>query len=275
MSPQTTKAFVLKISPFRETSCILCLLTSEHGLVHAVAKGVKRKRACVPSLERGFLVEAVLYSRPHRELHTLGAITVLDYYSSTRTDLFKSTVRDIIFEVLLKTMSCDSPHPEVFSFCADLFGRMQAAVAGSCFPAMVWEFFYHFSRLMGVAPALDTCSSCGKVLSGTDGAFLLMESGGMICDGCARAAGGAHSGLFLPSMVLSSLRSTPAANDAVRDISVSEARRITHLLARYCRYHFHCTSDFKSLAFLDSILPDAAADAGATEGAYEHETVNY
>jgi DNA repair protein RecO len=274
MSPQTTKAFVLKISPFRETSCILYLLTGDHGLVHAVAKGVKRKRACVPSLERGFLVEAVLYYRPQRDLHTLGGITVLDYYSSIRTDLFKNTVRDIVFEVLLKTMSCDSPHPEIFSYCADLLGRMQAASAARCFPAMVWEFLYHFSRLMGVAPALDACSSCGGALSGEHGAFLLMESGGMICAGCARAAG-THSGLFLPPRALSSLQNGAAADDAASRMPAAEVRRITHLLARYCRYHFHCTSDFKSVAFLNSILPEAGTNAGAAEGAYEHETINY
>jgi DNA repair protein RecO len=263
MPPHKTKAIILKVSPFRESSCILYLLTPEHGLVHGIAKGVKQKKAGMPLLERGFFVEVLLYSRPHRELHTIGGITVIDYYPSIRTSLLKNVVRDIIFEMLLKTMSCDSSHPDVFSYCADLCGRMQAVAADDCFPVMAWQFFYHFSRLMGVAPNIDTCSSCGTPVQGplaAAGAFLLLESGGMLCAGCARP--GSKNGAFLPPFVMRSLGKWGTADvpEACR-MSGSEIRRITLLLARYCQYHFHHVSGCKSLEFLDSILPGTALAA--------------
>jgi DNA repair protein RecO (recombination protein O) len=261
MAPHKTKAIILKIAPFRESSCILYLLTPDHGLVHGVAKGVKQKKAGVPPLERGFLVETLLYLRPHRELHTLGAITVLDYYPSIRTDLFKNVVRDIAFEVLLKTMSCDADHPDVFVLAADLCGRMQGAPAEECFPSMVWQFFFHFSRLMGVAPNIDTCSCCGSPVQGMHGAFLRLESGGMACPACTRSgqagAGGAN-GSFLPPSVLRSLKNVCAPDSEACGLPVSEVRRVTRLLARYCQYHFHHASEFKSLVFLDSMLPETA-----------------
>jgi DNA repair protein RecO (recombination protein O) len=276
MAPQKIKAIVLKASPFRESSCILYLLTREHGLVHGVAKGVKQKKAGVPSLERGFLVEALLYSRPNRELHTLGGITVDCYYPSIRTDLFKSVVRDIAFEMLLKTMSCDSSHPEVFSYCEDMCGCMEHTPANECFPVMAWQFLYHFSRLMGVAPNIDTCSSCGRSVLGPSasaGAFLVLESGGVTCGECSKTgcAPSGKNGFFLPPFVLRSLKSGCVPGDAACRMPASEIRRITWLLARYCQYHFHHVSDFKSLAFLDSILPDTDA---AIDMAYGHETVN-
>lgn len=262
MAPHKTKAIILKIAPFRESSCILYLLTADHGLVHGVAKGVKQKKAGVPPLERGFLVETLLYLRPHRELHTLGAITVLDYYSSIRTDLFKNVVRDIAFEVLLKTMSCDADHPEVFSLAADLCGRMQGAPAEECFPSMVWQFLFHFSRLMGVAPNIDTCSCCGSPVHGMHGAFLRLESGGMACPACAQSgqagAAGGKNGSFLPPSVLRSLKNVCAPDTEARGLPASEVRRVTRLFARYCQYHFHHASDFKSLVFLDSMLPETA-----------------
>jgi DNA repair protein RecO len=259
MSPHKTKAFILKVTPYRESSCILYLLTPDHGLVHGVAKGVRQKKTGAPPLERGFLVEALLYSRPHRELHTLGALALLEYYPSIRTDLLKNVVRDIAFEALLKTMSCDASHPEVFSYMIDMCDRMEAASPQGCFPVMAWQFFFQFSRLMGVAPDLDTCYSCGRPVEGADGAFLLLERGVATCSGCATAAGESNSGSFLPTSVLRSLKKNGnAAGDEACCLPSSDVRRITLLFARYCQYHFHHVSDFKSLAFLDSIVPDTA-----------------
>jgi DNA repair protein RecO (recombination protein O) len=279
MAPHKTKAIILKINPFRESSCILYLLTPDHGLVHGVAKGVKQKKTGAAALERGFLVEALLYSRPHRELHTLGSISVLDYYPSTRTDLFKNVVRDIAFEVLLKTMSCDSSHPEVFSYCATMCDQMEATPATACFPVMLWRFFFHFARLMGVAPDIDTCSTCGRPVQWANGAFLRLESGGMTCPDCAKTSADpcGRTASFLPPLVLQSLKRDTAQDQAACCMPASEIRRTTWLLARYCQYHFHHSSEFKSLAFLDSILPDTDVSVSASAAsamAYEHETIH-
>jgi DNA repair protein RecO (recombination protein O) len=275
MAPHKTKAIILKINPFRESSSILYLLTPEHGLAHGVAKGVKQKKTGTAVLERGFLIEALLYSRPHRELHTLGSISVLDYYPSIRTDLFKNVVRDIAFEVLLKTMSCDSSHPEVFLYCADMCGRMEVTSADNCFPVMLWRFFFHFAQLMGVAPNIETCSTCGRSVQGTNGAILRLESGGMNCPECAGTSidPRGKTASFLPPIVLHSLRNDSVPNRTACGMPPSEVRRITWLLARYCQYHFHHVSEFKSLAFLDSILPDADMSAAPIK-AYEHETID-
>jgi DNA repair protein RecO (recombination protein O) len=269
MAPQKTKALILKVNPLRESSCILYLLTPDHGLVHGVAKGVKQKKSGVPPLERGFLIETLLYLRPHRELHTLGGMAVLAYYPSIRTDLFKSVVRDIAFEVLVKTMSCDSSHPEVFSYMIDMCDRMETSPAEESFPSMVWRFFFQFSRLMGVAPDIDTCSCCGRPVRDSDGAFLGLESGGATCPGCTTADTDLRrrrSGSFLPPSVLRALRSrcVPEEMACCGNLPADEIRRVTRLLARYCQYHFHHVSDIKSLAFLDSMLPDTAP-------VYEHD----
>jgi recombinational DNA repair protein (RecF pathway) len=112
---------------------------------------------------------------------------------------------------------------------------------------------------MGVAPNIDTCSSCGRPMNSADGAFLRLESGGAACIACARTGAGATNGAFLPPFVLRSLRHACGAPDAEACcLPASEVRRITRLLARYCQYHFHHVSDFKSLAFLDSMLPGTA-----------------
>jgi DNA repair protein RecO (recombination protein O) len=253
MAPQKTKAIILKVNPFRETSSILYLFSEQHGLVRGVAKGVKRKKDGQPGLERGFLAEMFLYVRPHRDLHTVAGISILDYYPGLRTDLHKSAVRDTAFEVVMATMSSDSPHPEIFFYLTNFIRTLDALSATRCFPAMAWRFFYDFSALMGFGPNINVCAQCDRRFSDTQGAYLFLESGTLLCSVCATRR--ARSGAFLPLAVLMLLADTASQKHfgEIAQLSGQEVRRISHQLARYCQYHFQHYSNFKSLEFLDSL----------------------
>ncbi len=227
MAAEKTKAFVLKANPYRESSSLLYLYSERHGLVHGIAKGVRRKKTGLPCLERGFLVELLLYSRPHRDLHTLSGISVLDFFPGIRTDLHKNAVRDMAFEVIIKTMSTDAPHPDVFSYLSDFLSRLESRPPRRCFPAMAWRFFHDFSWLMGFGLNVDACGTCGRTLAGMAGAHLLLESGILACDACARLPRGGTA--FIPAAVLSTL-SEPLDGECVpepRRISAVEARQDT------------------------------------------------
>ncbi len=233
MTVEKTRAFILKVNPFRETSCILYLYSEHHGLVHGVAKGIRRDKSGIPCPERGFLAELLLYSRPHRDLHTLAGISILDYFPGVRTDLHKSAVRDLAFEVIIKTMSTDSPHPDIFSYLLQFLARLETLPPHRCFPAMAWRFLYDFSALMGFGPNIDTCVRCGRPFAGSAGAYLLLESGTLECDECAQRKN--NGGAFLPAAVLASL-SGAALRDCPqgsRRVSVADARRIIRLFARF------------------------------------------
>lgn len=115
MAIDKTKAFVLKTLPYRETSGIFYLLTERQGISHGIAKGIRKKKTSASFVERGFLIETLLYSRPHRELHTLGDIHIVNYYPAIREDLIKSALRDAVFETLLINVSAGFPVPELFS----------------------------------------------------------------------------------------------------------------------------------------------------------------
>ena len=259
MAAEKTRAFVLKVNPYRESSCLCVLLTERFGLVHGVAKGVRRRKSGVPVLERGLCAELLVYMRPHRDLHTLASISVLDYYESIRADLHKIAVRDMAFECIVKTMSCDAPHPDVYLFCSDFLSRLERRAAVECFPTLIWQFFYSFSSLMGFKPDLDTCSRCRRRIAPAGGAFLAMERGVAICESCAQE--NEKNGSYVPAVVLRSLREEAGMPHAAGCgvMANVEVKRIIRLFAGYCRYHFQNGSDFKSLSFVDSLLDELSA----------------
>ncbi len=253
MTVEKTKAFILKATPYRESSCLVYVYSEQRGLVHGVAKGVRGKKSGPVCCERGFLVELLLYARPHRDLHTLAGISVLDFFPDIRRDLYKNAVRDVAFEVLIKTMSTDAPHADVFFYLSDFLALVEKLPPHRCFPALAWKFLYDFSTLMGFGPNIETCARCGAKLAHTPGAHLFLESGTLECSACA--ARPPAGGTFLPASVLASL-SGPADSEPEepRRISIADARRIVDLFARFCRYHFQTRSEFKSIDFLNSLL---------------------
>jgi|WetSurMetagenome_2_1015567.scaffolds.fasta_scaffold00150_15 DNA repair protein RecO len=258
MAAEKTRAFVLKSSPYRESSSLIYLFSERHGLVHGVAKGVRRNRSGLPCLERGFLVELLVYARPHRDLHTLADISVHDFFPDVRTDLCKGAVRDMAFEVILSTMSTDAPHPEVFDYLSEFLFRLESNPPHRCFPVMAWRFFHDFSSLMGFGLNVDACGTCGRPFSGMSGGHLLVESGMLACDACARRPNGGAS--FVPAAVLSSLSEQFGGGSVPegRRISAADAARIIRLFARFCQYHFQTSSGFKSVDFIDSLLASPA-----------------
>ena len=260
MAAEKTQALILKVLPYRESSCILNLFTNEHGLVHGVAKGVKRKNKAATSLEHGFLSELMLYHRPNREIHTIGAISLLNYYPSTITDLYKTVIRDLAFEVVMKTMSCDAAHPEVFSYLLDFCAHLESQPAARCFPVMTWQFLFHFCRLMGVAPSPDACAICGRLLDNSDGAFLVTDLGCFRCAACATSLGKTNG--FVPPPVMNSLqdKNTEPDNALISLLPPAEIKRLIRLFARYCQYHFHSLHDYKSVDFIESFLPASSME---------------
>lgn len=250
MTIEKTKAFILKTLPYRESSGIFYLLTERQGVIHGIAKGIRKKKSgsCFP--ERGFLIEALVYSKPHRELHTLGDVQMIDYYPRIRNDLFKSAVRDAAFETLLASVATGFPSPELFTLLSEFCTALEAR-AGRLFP-LIWHFYAAFSRCMGFGMDSERCVVCKKEFTDV-GVFLAIEKGGFTCGQCASVGG---KGTILPAAVLRLLaaQSMSCLPSHPEGLSREDERRITRLLASFCHYHSDTRLDYKALEFLDSLL---------------------
>ncbi len=251
MAAEKTRAIILKLLPFRETSCILHLFTEEHGLVHGIAKGVRGKKAKLEFLERGFCIESLIYIKPHRDLHTIANFSVLEHFPEVRENIIKGALRDTAFETILASITETDEHPELFTFFIRFLCHLQKAKEEECNPFALWLFYHRFSQHMGFGLELDTCLTCSNPFNGD--AQLMLSRGGLQCLQCFGNTGGYES---IPHEVISYLNTgTPKPHQLQSQFSSARLKSITRLFADYCRYHFDTQKEYKALAFLEDMTP--------------------
>ena len=256
MAPQKTRALLLHMLPYRESSSILRLYSEDLGMVHGIARGVRRgSRESVP-LERGMVLELTVYVRPHRTLQTLAAPAVAEFFPGLRTDLRRTAVRDAAFEFVLKAVHPEDPHPELYRFLHGFVGALECAPASAVLPCSLWAFLVRFAELLGVGLDLRRCVRCGRDLAPADDTVLLTEEGGLACAGCVR---GGRPEALMPAAVRACLsRAEPSAPPG--GMGATEQRRITRLLAAHCRRHLEIDGDLRALDFACE-LTDSAGGA--------------
>ncbi|MDR0308030.1 MAG: DNA repair protein RecO [Chitinispirillales bacterium] len=247
MSAQKVTAVVLTITPYRETSCILRLFTHSHGLVHGIVKGARKDGKSVP-LDRGFLLEMLLYYKPNRELHMLGALHVTEFFPGLRTDILRPALRDIALELYLKSITQSEPHPELFDLLTSFLKNLESVKQGFVFP-LLWHFINKYCSLAGFGIAVEKCPECGADIL-KKGGILDIAAGVLICKKCAPVR--THTQACLDAYVISFLDKIET-DESVR-LKNYECLRITELLLLYCRHHFDIRKDFNSLGFVKTML---------------------
>jgi DNA repair protein RecO (recombination protein O) len=248
MSIEKSVHLVLAVMPYRETSAIVTLLSHRFGRVSGIARGVRRKPRAPLVLERGQLVELVLYVKPHRDLHTIGSISVVNYYPGIRSSLGRFALRDAAFELILRSMSASETHGDLFEYAVAFLDRLECTPV-SPFPIeTLWHFFSGWAVLHGFSLNFETCVRCADSRVATEGGVLATDRGGLVCCACSGAHAAACAS-FLPGPVVLLLRGEGLAPA----LPGSEQRRVTRLLAGYCRYHLDIRAEFKTLDFLESV----------------------
>jgi DNA repair protein RecO (recombination protein O) len=252
MSIEKTFAIVLDRIPFRESSSIAALLTRSLGRVSAIAKGVRRSPQQALVLERGLLVEIVLYVKPNRDLHTAGQVSVAAYYPSIRGDLGKLALRDAALELILKSVPAPETQTELFDFAREFLERLEAADAEALPVHELWRFFLGWAQHLGFMLNLRECLRCGSESVAVEGGALAIERGGLLC----RACGGGSASGFIPGPVVSFLRAdgSPESDRFPEPLPGAVQKRLTRLFADYCRFHLDIRSELKAIGFLESVF---------------------
>jgi DNA repair protein RecO (recombination protein O) len=262
MTIEKTPAIVLSVTPFRETSFIAALLTRTQGRTGAVAKGIRRSPQRGLTLERGLLVEMVLYFKPNRDLHTAGQISVVNYFPSIRNDLGKLALRDAAFELILKSVTVPETNTELFDFACEFLERLEAADPAAIPLHELWRFYVGWASHLGFMLNLQECIRCGRAALVAEGGVLAIERGGFLCGACG---GSATAPAFVPGKILSFLSNpSPGYEYRADGVPAAAGMRLTRLLADYCRFHLEIRTELKALSFLESVFFNGVPAVTAT-----------
>jgi DNA repair protein RecO (recombination protein O) len=241
----STPAIVLKVTPYSETSRIVRLLTRDHGLLSALARGARRAKSPVGAgLDLFALGAAMVRTKAQSDLHTLSGFDLVRGHPHVADDVARFGAASALAELALKCVPAE-PHAEVFHSLADGLDALDRAaedVADAAALSACWRLVV----ALGFEPALDRCAVCGVPAEGA--VTFSAAQGGALCRE-HRGDGTGHTAL------------RPADRDALRalldgrwpepQLDGRHAAAHRRLLMTFIRHHLAEDRPLPALAFWD------------------------
>jgi DNA repair protein RecO len=197
-----TEAVVLHAIPYLESSRILRLATRAHGVVSVLGKGARKSQRRFGSAVDLFAEgDAQYYTKPGRDLHTLGGFEVTRARVAIGADLDRFASASALAELVLR-FGRDETDPSWYDALVDALDGIAAAPpahAREAGLAGAWGIV----GALGFAPALDHCAHCAADLPLDADVRFSQPAGGTLCDTCARLAGPSRA---LPAAARASVR---------------------------------------------------------------------
>ncbi len=173
-------AIVLRTRKLAEADRIITLLTRQHGVVRAVARGVRRTSSKFGSRLEPF-THVDLQLAVGRNLDTITqAVTRDPFGARISVDYDRYTAASVMLETSERLVA-EEREPSVQQYLL-LVGALRAITSGERRPADVLDSFLLRSlAVAGYAPSFDGCARCG--LEGPHRSFNPAH-GGMLCSTC-------------------------------------------------------------------------------------------
>lgn len=235
----SAEAIVLQTFAYGETSRILRLLTSTHGVLSAIARGARRPRSQYGLLEPFSRGTATLHMKDNRDLQTLSGFDLARSGHGLGRDLMRFGGASLLAEIVLRTTREES-QPGLHALVLESLDRLDSGEEDRIETeviAQVWRLI----ALLGFTPELDACVQCGGP-AGEGEIRFDYAAGGVRCADCSRDA----PGRLLPTHAIDAIR-TMLAGDPVR---IDETRGHWWLLTRYLDHHVLEGATLASLDFI-------------------------
>ena len=232
------QGIVLRSYPFGEADRVVVLLSPNRGKLRTVAKGVRKTKSRFGGrLEPFTHVDLVLYEG--RNLDTITQVSIIEAFAHLRTDLDRVVAAGTMLEVADLVAQEGEPTHRLFLL---LQRGLRVLDDGQPHPDLVTAYLLKAAEIIGVAPALEHCASCGR----TDelGRFSF-AAGGVVCERCRSAGSYAlRAGLtdYLAAVSASDLSQLPDPDEAMSREAIGVTRRFVE---------YHLERRLASLAVLD------------------------
>jgi DNA repair protein RecO (recombination protein O) len=237
MTTYKDEGVVIKTMRLGEADRIITLLTSEHGKVRAVAKGVRKTKS-----RFGARLEPTnnlaLMCWQGRELDIVTQVEVLDHFKGIRRDLDRLEQAMVALEAV--DQIAQERHPSA-AMHRMLVGALRVLdERGS--PLTITAFLLKLLVLDGSMPVLDSCASCGAKEHLV--AFDILE-GGLLCSDCRSGMPVSQGAVSLLRMVLGG-RLAAALDEPASDITRELSRLATRTMESHIERRLRTVSGFKT-----------------------------
>ncbi len=115
-----TKAIILRVIPFGDTSLIITALTYKYGLQTYIAKGARRQSKKGASMafyyQPAALLDLVVYHNPQKNMHIIKEASWYKIYNHTFQQIVKNSVALFMVELLYKSIKQPEQNEELFHF---------------------------------------------------------------------------------------------------------------------------------------------------------------
>ena len=188
MASEKSRAIVLRVIDFSETSCIVSLFTEGLGKISAMAKGARRPKSPFESaLDLLARCRIVFLHKSSDSLDLLTEAKLDRRFRAAARDLSRLYAGYYVAELLQELTDEADPHPILFSLADRTLDGLDndGPVA-----ELVLRFEMMALKILGHMPSLDACAGCGGPVNMQQKIPFSQIAGGVLCGECRRRTRG-------------------------------------------------------------------------------------
>lgn len=237
MAVVETECIVLRSYDLADADKIVVLLTADHGIVRAVAKGAKRLKSKFGSgLEPLSRVNVAYFQKETRELVDLDKAEVIESAFVLVSSPEILTGFSYLIDILISCVPAEDPDPALFR----MVNASLAAVRKhpESIDAVSLYFEAWLLRLGGFFPSWDTCSICKLQIRDDLDAQIGVEFQ-LVCAKCRKSSGGEILSANDRNIILRTRRQSPetfALEPATEDSLKKLSSILKRMIARTTGY---------------------------------------
>lgn len=252
MNSKTTKteAISLRVIPVTNTSAIVVWLTRDAGRLVTIIKGAYRPKSMFfGRFDLFHTCELVYYTYAREHLHTARESSPLKWRTPFRSDWRACAVASYLCDLIEKVTPWGGPHPQLFALLDQMLDDL--AEHGLDLPTLFW-FELKLMELLGLAPRLNSCAACGKLVEPAQSRPVFSDAhGGILCRQCHRPDR-ANERVISPATIVI-LLNWQRSNDARMARRTRSSQRQSHeiavLLGGFLRFHLESGLESRQVAF--------------------------
>jgi len=230
-----TKGIVFKTVKFQETSLIVKMLTSTHGVQTFMVKGVRSVKANgkAAMFQSGMMLDMIMYYQENKSFKTLKEYKAAHVYETALYDIKKSSVLIFLIEMLEQCVQEENEEEQLFEFISQSLINFDQNAFN---PDFHIHFLMELMKHQGIFPQ-GTYSDTLNIFDVKEGEFISETT---------------HQP-FVLNQADSYLFGQLIANENI-ELNRTQRKKALDLILKYYTYHSESYRGVKSLSVLEMVL---------------------